>query len=577
MAKHSSNSPRPRLLTLGLGCCLAASIGVSLGAGCATPSGAQAKGPCDDFELDVDRIWGSTQRKEVRAGMRAFAGESQLVNVDRIITKMDSLTSDWVMMNRRACKDTLERGTMPEEIYVRVSLCLNAALVQQRTLITALGSVDRKSYEFIDRAMLDISENIATCQNQAVIAYYKVPEETKDAGAAKLADDKTAEAKTLLALGKGDEATGLLNDAELAARRSGDERRELDATIAVCNHKVTKGEYDRAMVYGKPALEQAQKLGYAIGEADALICLGTAELRQGKHGEARKRLEAALKQREAFFGEDHPQVADAANRLGNLESAVADYKKAHELYMRALGVWTEAFGADDYVTSRAYHNLGFVHVGLDDIEGAVAWYQKAIEAETKSLGTDHPATALSEANYASVLLLQEKVDDAYALLNHAQEVQERILGPGHPEVAVSYHGIGQVWAARKSYESALEWYEKALILRKLALGERHLDTAHTLDAMATAYFKLKKYKEATDFAEQALAIREDLVGPDNILTATSYYNLGLIYEKRKKYKDALGFYEKSLAVDEAVRGAGHVLTKQTRMAVNRLGDLVRGR
>ena len=45
----------------------------------------------------------------------------------------------------------------------------------------------------------------------------------------------------------------------------------------------------------------------------------------------------------------------------------------------------------------------------------------------------------------------------------------------------------------------------------------------------------------------------------------------------KKFRDALGFYEKSLKVDEVVRGAGHVLTKQTRMAVNRLGDLVRGR
>ena len=509
--------------------------------------------------------------------MRAFAGESQLVNVDRIMTKMDALTSDWVMMSRRACKDTLVRQTMPKEIYVRVSLCLNAALVQQRTLITALGDVDRSSYEYIDRAMLDISDNIATCQNQAVLAYYKAPEETKDASAAELADDKTAEAKTLLALGQSDAATSLLNDAELAARRSGDSRRELDATIAVCNHKVLKGEYDRALVYGKPALETAQKLGYAIGEADALTCIGTAELRQGKHAEARKRLEAALRQREAFFGTDHPRVADAANRLGNLDAAVANYKPAHELYMRALAIWTKSFGANDPVTSRAYHNLGFVHLGLDDIEGAVAWYQKAIEAETASLGADHPSTALSEANYATVLLLQEKTDEAYALLNHAMEVQERILGPGHPEVAVTYHGIGQVWFARKGYESALEWYEKALILRKLAFGEHHLDTALTLDAMATTYFKLKKYKEATELAEQALAVREDLLGPDNIVTATSYYNLGLIYEKRKKFREALGYYEKSLAVDERVRGAGHLLTKQTRMAVNRLGDLVNGR
>jgi len=554
------------------------SLGLGLAAlpGCATP-GPRQQGPCDDFELDVDKIWSSRQRGEVRTNMRAFAGESQLVNVDRVITKMDALTTDWVMMSRRTCKDTVERGTMPEEIYVRVSLCLNAALVQQRTLITALTDVDRTSYEYIDRAMLDISENISTCQNRAVLAYYKAPDETNDAGAAELADNKTAEAKTLLALGKSDAATGLLNDAELAARRSGDERRELDATIAVCNHKLLRGEYDQALVYGKPALEQAQKLGYAIGEADALTCIGTAKLRQGDHEAARKRLESALAQREAFFGKDHPRVADAANRLGNLEAAVANYEGAHALYMRALGIWTKAFGANDPVTSRAYHNLGYVHIGLDDIEGAVAWYQKAIEAETGSLGADHPTTALSEANYAQVLLLQDKIDDAYALLTHAMEVQESILGPGHPDVAVSYHGIGQVWAARKGYETALEWYQKALTLQKLAYGTDHLDTARTLDSMATAKFKLKKYDEATELAEQALAIRESQLGADNIITATSYYNLGLVYEKRKKYRDALGYYEKSLAVEEVVRGPGHPMTKQTRMAVNRLGDLVHGR
>ncbi|PRQ10136.1 tetratricopeptide repeat protein [Enhygromyxa salina] len=573
MTKPSTSPLSTWVLSAGL----LAGAGLGLTPGCATPGPPQARGACDDFDLDVEKIWGNAKRREVRDGLRTFAGESQVVNVDRIVTKMDAITTDWVMMNRRACKDTLERQTMPEEIYVRVSLCLNTALVQQRTLITQLGEVDRTSYEHIDRAMLDISENIATCQNQAVLAYYKTPEETADSEAAQTADSKTAEAKTLLALGKSEAASGLLNDAAIAAKRSGDERRSLDATIAACNHAVLQGEYDKAIVYGAPSLTQAQKLGYAIGEADALTCLGTAELRRGNHEEARTHLESAMRQRESFFGKDHPRVADAANRLGNLEAAVASYKTAHELYMRALDIWTKTFGADDPVTSRAYHNLGFVHIGLDDVEGAVAWYQKAIEAETRSLGKDHPATALSEANYASVLLLQEKIDDAYALLNHAIEVQQRILGPGHPEVAVSLHGIGEVWAARKGYASALEWYAKALTLRKLAFGEHHLETAKTLDAMATAHYKLKQYDEANTLAEQALKVREDMLGPDNIVTATSYFNCGLIAEKRKKYKDALRYYEKSLLVEDKVRGPGHVLTKQTRAAVNRLGDLVNGR
>ena len=61
------------------------------------------------------------------------------------------------------------------------------------------------------------------------------------------------------------------------------ERRALDISVASCNLAVLQGKYDQALVYGQPALEVARKLGYAIGEADALTCIGTAELRRGKH------------------------------------------------------------------------------------------------------------------------------------------------------------------------------------------------------------------------------------------------------------------------------------------------------
>ena len=555
-------------------CVLTLGLALAGASGCAHQP-VQRSGPCDDFSLDVDRMWGDSKRREVRAGLESFAGESQTVNVDRIITKMDDTTSDWVTMNRRACRDTLERKTMPEEIYARVSLCLDTALIQQRTLITQLESVDRSSYEHIDRAILDISDHIATCQNQAVLAYYKQPEETADPEAAKVADQKTAEARTLIALGREEQAISILHQATRAAAKSGDAHRKIDAGVASCHHAALQGDYDEALRLGKLALTSAKKLGYAIGEADALTCLGTAELRSGQYADARRDLEAALRQRESFFGADHPRVADAANRLGNLETAMADYRGAHDLYMRALDIWTATFGAEDPITSRAYHNLGYAHIGLEDINGAAAWYQKAIASETKSLGLDHPATALSEANYAGVLIIQERPDDAYALLNHAVEVQERILGPGHPEVAVSYHGIGDVWASRKGWDSALEWYTKALTLRKLALGERHLDTAKTLHAMAIAYYRLKKLDQALDFAKRSMAIREELLGGENIITATSYFNLGLIYEKRKAYRDALKWYEKSLVIEEAIRGPGHDLTNQTRQTVDRLRDLRR--
>lgn len=539
------------------------------GSGCATTPPA-TRGTCDVFEAEIDQIWGTTERRTARDQLEAFAGESQGDNVSRLITKVDDLTRDWVHVRRGACRDANERGTMPPEIHERVQLCLQGTWIQQQTLIAELGRVDQVTYARIDRAMLDISEQTATCENQAVLAYYKLPAETGDAEAAQTADRHTAEARTLTALGRKDEAKKKISKATIAAAKANDDRRQIDVGVAACHLNVLVRDFDKAAEAARPALSAAQRLGYAIGEADALTCLGTAELRSGQYDEARRDLEAALERRESFFGADHPRTADAANRLGELETVLANYRQAHELFMRALDIWTKTFGADDPVTSRAYHNLGYAHIGLEDIEGAAAWYQQAIAAETDSLGEDHPVTALSEAKYAAVLLIQERPDDAYELLNHAVEVQERILGPGHPDVAVSYQGIGAVWASRKGWDTALEWYTKALTLRKLAFGDRDLATAETLDAMATAYYKLKKYDDALDHATQAMAIREALLGTENIITGSSYFNLGLIHEKRKKPKEALKWYEKSLAIDEAIRGPGHDLTKQTRQTVDRL-------
>ena len=46
--------------------------------GCVTTSNVdQGGGSCEDFELDVEKIWSRSKRGEVRSGMRAFAGESQ--------------------------------------------------------------------------------------------------------------------------------------------------------------------------------------------------------------------------------------------------------------------------------------------------------------------------------------------------------------------------------------------------------------------------------------------------------------------------------------------------------------------
>eukprot|EP00854_Cymbomonas_tetramitiformis_P031767 gene31767-40050_t len=80
----------------------------------------------------------------------------------------------------------------------------------------------------------------------------------------------------------------------------------------------------------------------------------------GKLEEALPLCERALAIFEESSGEDHPEVALAANNVGMLKKQLGHLDEALTLYQRALAINTRALGPDHPNVALSMNNLGTI-------------------------------------------------------------------------------------------------------------------------------------------------------------------------------------------------------------------------
>ncbi len=114
-----------------------------LAAGCGAGSnGAATADPCADFELDVKKVWNAEARIRLSAAMKEISAGGSAVKEEEVVTKMDDVTRDWVMLKQSACNDHFKRGLLSAEEYRKKADCFDAFLQHVRAMLTALEKGD---------------------------------------------------------------------------------------------------------------------------------------------------------------------------------------------------------------------------------------------------------------------------------------------------------------------------------------------------------------------------------------------------------------------------------------------------
>lgn len=94
--------------------------------------------PCADFEVQVEKYWSAS----IKAQVMDKRGAVELEKRSGVVTKMDRISEDWVMMRTAVCKDHFVRELITREQYAARVRCFDDRLERQRSLATTLAGID---------------------------------------------------------------------------------------------------------------------------------------------------------------------------------------------------------------------------------------------------------------------------------------------------------------------------------------------------------------------------------------------------------------------------------------------------
>lgn len=233
---------------------------------------------------------------------------------------------------------------------------------------------------------------------------------------------------------------------------------------------------------------------------DALHNLGDVLALVGNSDEAFERFEEMLRlawlvDHASKGGAAHGRLGRLCRQRGDLESALAHFRQAHELFARAR---------DRRGLAGVFDDVGRVYWLRGEYPLALEHHRRALDVR-KELG-DKRSMALSLANVGRVLndsgQFTEAVEQFRAALEIRREIGDR---PGEVE---SLCDLGGVYGASGNLGVAREIFSDALEIAK-EIGDRP-GQAHVLLRLGESELQLSRAREAAQSLEEAQSILETL-------------------------------------------------------------------
>ena len=147
-------------------------------------------------------------------------------------------------------------------------------------------------------------------------------------------------------------------------------------------------------------------------------------------------------------------TATAYRAAGRYEEALADYRRALEIYQRDLP-------KDDYRLAGLYNNISILLEKLDENEKAALFLHKAIQIVEKQ-PQSRLELATSRTNLALIELKLNHLEEAKKLLDLACRAVEEDGGITDSHYSAALAGLGEVCYRQGGLERALGYYEHAL-------------------------------------------------------------------------------------------------------------------
>jgi tetratricopeptide (TPR) repeat protein/transcriptional regulator with XRE-family HTH domain len=320
------------------------------------------------------------------------------------------------------------------------------------------------------------------------------------------------------------------------ATLSGLDARVIALTIGIGSLVRRDGPRAEAITLHTAAIEAARRLGYRLGEANALNDLGDVRWLTGDYPGSAHALEQALEIYRDLG--DRLGQANALNYLGIVRCLTADYPGAARAQEQALGIYRDL--GDRLGHANTLNELGAVWY-------VTGHYPAAVQALDQALGIYRDlGDRRGQANVLNYLGTVRCLTGDYPAAVRAQEqaldICRELGDPVGQANVLNYLGIvrcltGDYPAATRAQEQALGLYSD--------LGDRR-GQANALNQLGTVLRLTGDYPAAAQAQEQALGIFCDL--GQRLGQANALHQLGIVQRLTGDYPAAVQALDQALGI-----------------------------
>lgn len=228
-------------------------------------------------------------------------------------------------------------------------------------------------------------------------------------------------------------------------------------------------------------------------------------------------LSKALEQAKTRLGDDHQQVAIAANNLIDVSADLSRVDEALALGGHAVQILTK-----DEVTrnkyaielGKVYSNIGRVLLHYKhDYESARQYFMRALEIHRDQLGEMHYTTAIDINNLGSVDRAERKWADAYRHFQEALLIDRATLSPTDSRLAIHLFNLGTAAYNLKRFAEAEACLREAITINDDVQNKViNWDQLDALEGLGQTLRRLNRPAESLSYFDRAIDLSSSLAG-----------------------------------------------------------------
>ncbi len=532
---------------------MAAMLSIGLCAACgARPhrsSPADEHNLCRDYELDVEHVWGSETKRDVDAAFRRLRVSYAEQTREAVITRMDDLTRDWVMLKQSLCLDCKVRQVINEQLYAARSACFDEFLMAQRPIVNLLRTVNEESAARAVTLIEGAREDLRACQKDAIAQAFLVEQSVDgvDPAEAGKLRERISRATVLLEMGKYAQALELADDCVLSAARMHSERLEVPALLTAGEARAKLAQYAQAQEQLERVMALASATGDDVSLARALMVRGGVRETLADFDGALDDLNRARLLYQEQIGTDHGDYPELLTHLALTLGQMGRYDDALHTVQEAMAL-VDRMDEPDFQRASLLVVDARIHFGRAEYETSLVELDEAKSLFEKLYGSEHPGVAECLNDTAHTLYYMGQFEQALALHEESLAIDQKVFPADHPQMATHYNNLGIVLADLYRYDEAITYHEKARALYRKAYGENHPEMAISFHNTGIIHHYREDYVAAIADIRRGYDIYLAVFGEGHPELATFANSLGQALYYSGDLEAALVEFDKALAI-----------------------------